>query len=1648
MRKTTSNSRALKMKLIAAAVSSCFASAALANPTGVISSSGVVSMTTPTPNVLEITNNPGAIINWQGFSISAGELTRFIQNSASSAVLNRVMMGGPQSDIMGTLTSNGRVFLINPNGIVFGAGSMIDVAGLVASSLNLSDGDFLAGRMNFQAVSGAGRVASEGNIFTPSGGQVYLVGPAVSNGGIINSPQGEVILAAGNSVELMNTGTPGLSVSIDAPANQAVNLGQIFADSGRVGIFAGVINQGGVIGANTAVVGVDGSIKLVATQSTTFAAGSSTTATGALDIDTGELMVAGDVHSGVQSVHATGGVLVQNVPGGHAQLGASSGQTINAKYVEVNAVDGSAFIGNVVGDQVISTTGANAAGDGLVVRSMGSDSFAGITQMDASGGTSDRQLIDVRNADRVVVAGVGGFAAIESFNGFQSLSITGAGSGNALEVGSVEATGASFVGGGGTQVIRAGNAGEAGSITLHGAAGGPFSFTSVSTNPVSGGSQTVSTSGSLQLVGGSAPSNSGAGIFFNVIDGQQIIQADSILMQGGPAGVGNGVFINSVGSQYVNAGAGGITLVGSSGATNSPAGFFQTGADPALVQSIVVSNGGALMLRGGDSGSGNGPVIAAAGGQQSIDVDTAGIAMIGGAGGASNFALITQNSSDPSATQTVRSAGPVLLRGGDGNLDFAMIRSFGGHQDLDIGTTTLLAGAGGIDNFSNIQGRSQDIHVHGDLAVTARGSGASPTIGGGARIGGTGGSFPSTTSLSLRVDGNLTMTGGDIAGTGALLGNSSLVTGSTDINVSVGGAVSLNGGTVPGTFAVIGSRAGNPARGNIAISADGGITLNSTSPDQAGIIRTTDDVTLNALQVTQGPDARIEAGSLTVNTQQGAALTGNNAVDAFNATNTWFGDVALHNTSPLLTMTSVQNWNGGLQVQQAGDLLVNGNVSSGPQSIDVTGGLVVQNDPFSVALLSANGGQTINAGYVEVNAMTGGSSSINNWGGGQVISTRGSNAAGEGLVVRSLGDGFASIQTGSGEQHIDVRDADSVAVDGVQGYAGITNFEGVQTLSLTGTGANALRVGSPGALGQSSIGGGSVQTILAGNPGEQGSITLRGATGGTFGISSISTNPVPGGSQTVSTSGAVSLFGGSAPSNSGAGIFANGIDGQQAIRADSILLQGGSAGSGNSAIVGAISGSQSLIAGAGGIALIGGSDGATNYAQINQFSVNPLYTQSVQSTGPVQLLGGGGNLNFAMIRAGGGQQDIVAGDTTLLAGAAGIDNFANIQGSSEHIEVHGNLALVARGSAASPTIGGGARIGGLGASPSATSLKLDVDGDLTMTGGSVSGTGALLGNTTGFTGPTNIDLNVGGDVVLSGGTAPGTFATIGSRATNLAGGDIAISAGGTIALNSTAPDQASIVRTTDGVTLSARQITQGPDSRIEAGSLAVRTQQSAALAGNNSVSALDMLNSSSGSVSFNNTSALLTVTGIDQVANGALALNQAGNLLVNGDVGSGAQTIGATGDMTVAPGAGPNVTVQANGAQTFNVGGTFSLLGGSAADGFAQTLAQGPLAVQTGGDLLVQGGSGKRAFSELYGRDDVRLAVGGVLHIDGGPSALAYGKIATDAGNAIFLTFPNLGSGGYFVNDREGSTHGGLDGFFSGHSPARPGDSLVLEYGM
>lgn len=231
-------------------------------------------------NTLNINQTSGqAIANFTTFSIGANATVDISQPNAAAAFLARVT-GSDPSLIYGLLKSNGAVALINQNGIMVGPGGVVDVARFIASTLKISDSDFLAGRLNFNAGAIAGDVDNQGTIKTATGGSVYLIGANVSNSGIIHSPNGEILLAAGQSVQLVDTATPGVSVNVTGNAGNVTNLGTITAEAGRIGIAAGLINNSGNINASS-VVSEGGRIFLRASQNLTTTASSRISADGA-----------------------------------------------------------------------------------------------------------------------------------------------------------------------------------------------------------------------------------------------------------------------------------------------------------------------------------------------------------------------------------------------------------------------------------------------------------------------------------------------------------------------------------------------------------------------------------------------------------------------------------------------------------------------------------------------------------------------------------------------------------------------------------------------------------------------------------------------------------------------------------------------------------------------------------------------------------------------------------------------------------------------------------------------------------------------------------------------------------------------------------------------------------------------------------------------------------------------------------------------------------------------------------------------------------------------------------------------------------------------------------------------------------------------
>ena len=201
---------------------------------------------------------PRMVADWSSFSIGSGSTVQFVQPSSSAVALNRVL-GSDASVIFGGLSSNGHVYLQNPNGVLFAPGARVDVGSLVATTLNADISQFMAGRLRLSGGSpDRGAVVNEGQISVAPGGHVVLAAPRVTNSGSIEAPGGTVALAAGNAVAVDVTGAGLLEVQVPIAAVDArlIHSGRITADGGQVSLQAAASDA-----ARRTVMQVDGVIR-------------------------------------------------------------------------------------------------------------------------------------------------------------------------------------------------------------------------------------------------------------------------------------------------------------------------------------------------------------------------------------------------------------------------------------------------------------------------------------------------------------------------------------------------------------------------------------------------------------------------------------------------------------------------------------------------------------------------------------------------------------------------------------------------------------------------------------------------------------------------------------------------------------------------------------------------------------------------------------------------------------------------------------------------------------------------------------------------------------------------------------------------------------------------------------------------------------------------------------------------------------------------------------------------------------------------------------------------------------------------------------------------------------------------------------------
>ncbi|MAY42947.1 MAG: hypothetical protein CMI05_11630, partial [Oceanospirillaceae bacterium] len=371
------------------------------------------------------------VVDWQSFNVAKDELVQFEHPSAKAATLNRIHDQNP-SQILGSIKGKGSVYLINPNGMVFGEHSTVNVGSLVATTKYLSDDDFMSGNIDLQDVDNEGLIVNRGLITAATGGAVVLVADNVVNEGVIQAKKGSVVLASGESATLDFDGDGLLKFKLQGATeesatgsdNAVLNAGVIKAEDGSVlltakaarDVFSNVVNNTGVIEAK----GIDtsgGVIRLLGE-------GGDVRSSGSL-IATSDAGIGGKVDLSGDRTAIDSGALIDvsgGAGGGSIRVGGGyQGKDQDLKNSQHTLVASSAVLkadatesgsgGQVIvwADEstnyqgAISATGKGANGDGGFAEVSGKEilQFSGTADLRGENGVKGTLLLDPENIEIV-----------------------------------------------------------------------------------------------------------------------------------------------------------------------------------------------------------------------------------------------------------------------------------------------------------------------------------------------------------------------------------------------------------------------------------------------------------------------------------------------------------------------------------------------------------------------------------------------------------------------------------------------------------------------------------------------------------------------------------------------------------------------------------------------------------------------------------------------------------------------------------------------------------------------------------------------------------------------------------------------------------------------------------------------------------------------------------------------------------------------------------------------------------------------------------------------------------------------------------------------------------------------------------------------
>ncbi len=1062
-------------------------------PAGGVAIHGTATLDASQANKLVVTTTNGAgtnhsAINWQSFSIGAGNTAQIIQPSAVSTSINRVVTNTP-SAIFGNLNSNGHVVLVNQSGITIGAGAYVDTAGFTASVVGMSDANAKAGRLKFDSnvfnaggdSIAVGALNVQGNIIA-RGGDVVLIAPSVelAKTAVVEAQGGAVMLAAGQSVEITGRGLEGITMQVQAPTDSALNLGTLKGDA--VGIFAGTLKHSGLIQTNLTT-GEGGRVLLKAKDLAEV--------DGQIDAQ-GLAGQGGTVHVTADKVWLKSGALIDvsgTNRGGEALIGGgwhgedarisnarrtqvSSGAEIKADAIEkgnggivvIWADSATGYLGN------ISAQGGALGGDGGHVEVSGKQylDFRGNVDTTALHGKTGLLLLDPNNIVIGAVADLNGdsilgddvtgsyiaagnsqitAAQVATILGSATLSLIASGNID-INTAIIKSTGIAstlILDAGGNITIAAPVSASSGSLNMTFTAGNNFTSTAGALSAQGGAINITATSGSLTL--GSISSTSGTGGNITLTAGSGITVGGAITSTGtvsgpvkmvaGSGGINNSGSVVTAASLEINSG-GAVTF--------------------AATQQVATLAGTSVGNFGFESGYFSGLTIGTAG-------STSGIQVTGG-----DIAVRQYSNGDIFVNQAVSalSAGNDVLLG------------------IASGTGGITTGATGVVSGRNVQlytagAGSNNVTLNANInatgTVTISSAGGINQLGGGivanqldapaAGIGSqnlTGANSISIVRLTRNPTFNNTISSYVLSGTGA---SSSLVVTGT-------GSVTIDQALTYGL--------------GISISSDAGITLSADINSSGQPVSLT---TVNGLiNQTAGKITAINV-SATAGTNDIFLNSTTNAISnvTLSGRHLGFEDTGFVNVGGL-TAT------GNIFFRSTGTIILPGAITApGQLSLVSTGGNLATAGALSgtdVWLQGATGlslGHNVTAtGTLLLSAVTSGGITQT---AGNISATAGQTtvaAGGNSITLNSVGNDFISLGATGGA--ISVTDVNGIALAGISSNSFNLTTSGAITQS-----AGTVSAASGISLTGTSIGAGGAFVQV--DPGA-GAVTLNTNTGGIY----------------------------------------------------------------------------------------------------------------------------------------------------------------------------------------------------------------------------------------------------------------------------------------------------------------------------------------------------------------------------------------------------------------------------------------------------------------------------------------------------------------------------------------------------------------------